>query len=176
MNLVSGQLVACFRDTCEIYQDGLWKHLQNTMVSRASHSSATTQDAVLLIGGYDITSYETTNTTEWIPVDGSAAQPGPFTVRHGDRHCTIQISDEVIVVIGGYHTEDYATEYHLVDGTETPLTSLVQQRSSAACGVYQDAHGQQVRKSFFRYSMCFNLLAPTGAFIVTVVYYSILEV
>ena len=154
VNLVSGQLVACFRDTCEIYQDGLWKHLQNTTVRRTFHSSATTQDAVLLIGGYDITSYETTNTTEWIPVDGSAPQQGPFTVRHGNRHCTIQLSDEVIVVIGGYHTQDYATEYQLVDGTETPLTSLGQQRSHAACGVYQDADGQKVRKSFFLDTVC----------------------
>ena len=51
VNLVSGRLVACFEHTCEIYEEGSWKHLQNTSVTRKDHSSATTKDAVLLIGG-----------------------------------------------------------------------------------------------------------------------------
>ena len=138
VNLVSGHLVACYWDTCEIYREGSWQHLQNTTVRRYSHSSATTKDAVLLIGGY----YSTT--TEWIPVDGSPAQPGPFTVRHGLDHCTIQTSDDVIVVTGGQDTYDFVTQYHLTDGTETPLTSLGTPRWGHACGTYQDTNGQQV--------------------------------
>ena len=144
MNLVSGRLVACFRDTCEIYQDGSWMHLQNTRASRRYHSSASTEDAVLLIGGWD------SNTTEWIPVNGSAAQQGPFTVRHGYDHCTMQISDDIIVVTGGDGTYDYVTKYQLADGdrTEENLTSLVQPRWAHACGFYQDADNQQVSKRF----------------------------
>ena len=142
MNLVSGRLVACLGDTCDIYQDGSWRHLQNTRATRRYHSSASTEDAVLLIGGWD------SNTTEWIPVNGSAAQPGPFTVRHSHEHCTMQISDDVIVVTGGSYTEDYVTEYQLADGTETNLTSLRQPRAEHACGVYQDAEDQQVSKRF----------------------------
>jgi len=105
---------------------------------RNRHSSATREDAVLLIGGLHL------STTEWIPVNGSAAQPGPFTVRHSHEHCTMQISDDVIVVTGGSYTEDYVTEYQLADGTETNLTSLRQPRAEHACGVYQDAEDQQV--------------------------------
>ena len=140
VNLVSNHLVVCYQDTCEIYREGSWQHLQNTTVWRYHHSSATTKDAVLLIGGLY------TTTTEWIPIDGTPAQPGPFTVRHGAAHCTIQTSDDVIVVTGGDGTGDFVTQYHLTDGTETPLTSLGQPRHGHACGVYQDTNGQQVSK------------------------------
>ena len=140
VNLVSGRLLACFFETCEIYQDGSWQHLQNTMARRKSHSSATTEDAVLLIGGTD-----SNGTTEWIPVNGSAAQQGPFIVRHGVSHCTMQISNDLIVVTGGRDTLDFVTEYHLADGTATNLTSMGKPRQQHACGVYQDADDQQVR-------------------------------
>ena len=140
VNLVNNRLVACYDLTCEIYRDGSWQHLQNTTVRRYYHSSATTKDAVLLIGGLD------SNSTEWIPVDGSPAQPGPFTVRHGRDHCTIQTSDDVIAVTGGRYTEEYVTQYQLSDGTETHLTALGQKRYDHACGVYQDADGQQVSR------------------------------
>ena len=138
VNLVSGRLVACYWGDCEIYQEGSWQHFQDTTANRQFHSSATREEAVLLIGGYY------SNTTEWIQVDGSAAQPGPFTVRHGPYHCTCQLSDDIIVVTGGYETGAFVTKYHLEDGTGTPLTPLGQPRADHACGVYQDAGDQQV--------------------------------
>merc|ERR1712037_808803 len=138
VNLVSGHLVACYEDTCEIYREGSWQHLQDTTATRTFHSSGAREDAVLLIGGED------SHSTEWIAVDGSAAKPGPFTVRHGHLHCTIQLSDDIIVVTGGWQTEAFVTEYHMEDGTETALTPLGQPRWCHACGVYLDADGQQV--------------------------------
>merc|ERR1712113_459974 len=92
----------------------------------------------LLIGG------GFSSSTEFIPVDGSGASPGPFTVRHGYGHCTMKISEEVIVVTGGSQTYDLVTEYQLTDGRETALKPLTQGRQDHACGVYQDADGQQV--------------------------------
>ena len=76
VSLVSSRLVACHYDTCEIYEEGSWQHLQNITPARIFHSSATTEEAVLLIGGLY------SKTTEWIPVNGSAAPPPscPFTV------------------------------------------------------------------------------------------------
>ena len=145
MNLVSGRLVACRGDTCEIYQEGSWHHLQDTTENRMYHSSATRKDAVLLIGGNSIGG-DHSNSTEWIPVDGSAPQPGPFTVRHGGTHCTMQISDNIIVVTGGRYTESLVTEYHLDGGTETHLTPMGERRRDHACGIYRDAGGKQVRQ------------------------------
>ena len=138
VNLVSGHLVACYDFSCDIYQEGSWNHLQNTTVGRKFHSSASTKDAVLLIGGGG------SNSTEWIPMDGSPAHQGGFTVRHGNSHCTIQTSDSVIVVTGGDWSFNYVTRYQLDHGGETALTPLRRGRMDHACGVYQDGSGQQV--------------------------------
>ena len=143
-NLVSGQLVACFGESCEVHQDGEWNHLVNTSSYRSGHSSAANDTHILLIGG------EKSNTTEWIPVpvpgmDPRPAQPGPFEVTHGMLHCTIQLSADVIVLTGGHGTEELVTEYHLTgDVNGTSLTPMGQPRRVHACGVYQDADGQQV--------------------------------
>ena len=144
VNLVSGRLVTCYWDTCEIYEEGSWRHLTNTTYDRQLHTSAATKDAVLLIGGDGPQS--PIFSTEWIPVDGSPAQQGPFTVRHGNDHCTIQTSESVIVLTGGDFADSFVTPYHLLDGSERPLTPLIQGRRDHACGVYQDANGQQVSK------------------------------
>merc|ERR1712037_334975 len=106
---------------------------------RQDHSSAVKDDRILLIGGLD------SRSTEWISVDGSPSQPGPFDVRHGSYHCTIQVSSDLILVTGGYDTPDMVTSYQLTgNGDETPLTPMNQGRYDHACGVYQDAGGQQV--------------------------------
>ena len=141
-NLVSGQLVNCFGFSCEIYQDGEWNHLADTRSERWYHSSVQDDDRILLIGGMD-----TEGNTEWISVDGSPSQPGPFAVRHRYGHCTIQLSSDLIVVTGGKDTAELVTSYHLSgNGDETPLTPMKQGRRRHACGVYQDAGGQQVRR------------------------------
>ena len=114
-------------------------YLQDTMATRRQHSSASTADAVLLIGGKD------SDSTEWIPVDGSDARPGPFTVMNGYRACTIQINRDVIVVTGGEYTEDFVTKYRLDNGKETPLPPLVQPRTDHACAVYDDKGGDKVK-------------------------------
>merc|ERR1719341_2578685 len=52
-NLVSGQLVACYGESCDIYNGGgEWTHLVDTSSYRAYHSSAVKDDdRILLIGG-----------------------------------------------------------------------------------------------------------------------------
>ena len=141
-NLVSGQLIACMYDSCEIYNGGgEWAHLADTISTRSLHSSAVKDDRILLIGG------QVDHSTEWISVDGSPSQPGPFSVRHGSRHCTAQLSSDLILLTGGYETYDRVTSYQLTgNGDETPLTPMKQGRADHACGVYQDAGGQQVRR------------------------------
>jgi len=144
-DLVSGRLVVCNEDRCDIFHEGSWEFLVNTTERRGLHSSATMGDAVLLIGGYH------SESTEWIPIDGSSSQPGPFTVRHGRSHCTMQTSDDTVVVTGGRgpvgsnnFTNNFVTQYNLIDGTETDLTPLRHGRSGHTCGVYNDLNGKQV--------------------------------
>ena len=141
-NLVSDKLVACYENRCEIYNGGgEWNHLADTRSTRTYHSSAvSSDDRILLIGG------SVSRSTEWISVDGSPSQPGPFDVRHGQRHCTIQVSSDLVVLTGGYETLEYVTNYDLTGkSAETTLARLKQGRYDHACGVYQGAGGQQVR-------------------------------
>ena len=126
-----------------------WTKLVDTRYPRMLHSSAESEDRILLIGG------SASNSTEWIPVDGSPSQPGPFKVRHGHAHCTVQVSSDLMVVIGGIDTWDYVTEYQLTgEATETALSSLIIGREEHACGVYQEGGGQQVR--FTLVLLCFS--------------------
>ena len=145
VNLVSDQLVACSEYNCEVYRNGSWQHLQHTLYRWNEHSSASTNDAVLLIGGSD--DHWDHSKTEWVPVDGSPTYPGLFSVRHGYHHCTIQVSALTIVVTGGTdnpYYQDYVTEYQLNDITETPLTQLRHAWFGHACGSFQNNDGQQV--------------------------------
>ena len=144
VNFVSDRLVACSDQSCEVFQEGSWRHLQNTLENRYYHSSIATEEAVLLIGGGG-----SRDTSEWIPIDGSSAYPGP-QIRHGDLHCTMQIDALTIIVTGGSQTESYVTEYKLNDSRETPLTPMLQPRWEHACGVYQDSLGQQVSREYVR--------------------------
>ena len=107
---------------------------------------------MLLIGGLQADP-NNSDTTEWIPVDGSPAQPGPFNVNAGPSHCTIQIAPDRIVVTGGRRgnsedfTYDNVAEYQLTGNfTETALTPMRQGRVGHACGVYQGVGGEQVRR------------------------------
>ena len=121
-NFVAGQLIACYWDSCERYNgnDNSWTKIADTRSTRYWHSSAQHEDRILLIGG------RYSSSTEWISTDGGEPQIGPWIVRHGERHCTIQVSSDLIVVTGGYRTFDYVTEYQLTgDATKTVMTSLI---------------------------------------------------
>ena len=142
INFISGRLIACFWKSCEIYNNGTgaWTKLSDTNHARQMGSAAQKDDKVLLIAGWS------TRSTEWIPLDGSGSQNGPISsVRHKRLHCTIQVSDDVIIVTGGAEdTNKYVTEYQLSDGTSTVLADLTHGRDDHACAVYQDAADQQV--------------------------------
>ena len=154
-NLVSGQPVACYGSSCDTFEDGEWNPLVETRdPSRIYPSSAVNDHRMLLIGGGQVDPADS-DSTEWIPVDGSPAQPGPFSIDNlGPSHCTIQTAPDRIVVTGGRrgnsedeYTYDYVAEHQLTgDFTETILTPMRQSRVGHACGVYQGVGGQQVRR------------------------------
>jgi len=119
--------------------DKSWTKIADTRSTRIFHSSAQHEDRILLIGGW------VSSSTEWISTNGGESQIGPWTVRHGLAHCTIQVFSDLIVVTGGGDTYDYVTEYQLTgDATETEMTSLINGRFGHACGAYREAGGQQV--------------------------------
>ena len=139
-NFVAGQLVACGENRCDVYVAGQWVFLVTTLAERRYHSSVVRGDRILLIGG-------DSRTTEWISLDGSSPETGPFETRHGGLQCTIQVSSDVIIMLSGWGSGGKVTEYRLdVPNEGTPLTDrLDDQTRNAACGVYQNVAGQQVK-------------------------------
>ena len=117
-NVVNGQLVACSEGSCDTFEGGEWKHLVDTMdPTRILSSNAVNDHRMLLIGGLQA-DQDDPEITEWIPVDGSPAQPGPFNANanlhlHGE-HCTIQTAPDLTVLSGGSkrsNAGDYTYEY-----------------------------------------------------------------
>ena len=78
MNIVANnKLIACYLKSCDIYQEGAWEHLQDTIEWRTYHSAVGLREKLLLIGGDN-----SDGSTEFIPVDGSSldaavARPKP---------------------------------------------------------------------------------------------------
>ena len=147
-NLVDDQVVTCYEDSCRVLKDGAWEHLAETRVARRHHSSTVYKGRVLLIGGED------TLSTEWISLDGSPSEAGPFqlTGNHGKGHCTIKVSPDVIVVTGGWNGKIpswTSRSYNLGTGAETNVGKMFVRRYMHACGVYEDASHRQVRTVSF---------------------------
>ena len=71
-NFVAGQLVACYEDSCEKYDDNdnSWTKIADTRSPRQYHSSAQHEDRILLIGG------RYSSSTEWISTNGGEPQIG----------------------------------------------------------------------------------------------------
>ena len=65
-NFVAGQLVACYGDSCEKYNDNddSWTKIAGTRSRRRFHSSVQHEDRILLIGGED------SLLSEWISTNG----------------------------------------------------------------------------------------------------------
>ena len=140
-NFVAGQLVVCGENRCDVYVAGQWVFLVTTLAEYKYHSSVVRGDRILLIGG------ERSKTTEWISLDGSSPETGPFKTRHGGLQCTIQVSSDIVIMLSGWGSGGKVTEYRLdVPNEGTPLTDrLDDQTRNAACGVYQNVAGQQVK-------------------------------
>ena len=130
VNSYSDQIIACYRDSCDVIKEGQWTHLVNTVEDRKYHSSMLITDGVMLLGG------EFTKTTEVIPPTGEA-QPGQFEIGHGESHCTIALSTTLAIVTGGSGTSALVTSYFLPRGSPRPLPSLQEGRFGHACSSYQ---------------------------------------
>ena len=143
LNFVSGRLIACGSESCDVYQNNVWVHLQDTLQYRGGHhSSLSLSDAVLLIGGI---AADGMFGTELIPADGSSPSPGPFESRllHGHGHCSIQMSEDTFIMTGGRNSERVVTKYTMNGENENEFLPVLHQgRLNHACGSYQQGDNQ----------------------------------
>ena len=118
-------------DSCEIYNGGgEWTHLVDTSSERRHHSSAVKENRILLIGGFQSKS----------TVAGAFRCQARLRSLHPSAIFQPDFGNRRI-------TEENVTSYQLSgNGDEIPLTPIQHGRHEHACGVYQDAGGQQVRR------------------------------
>ena len=135
LNTVNKVVINCHNDKCErLDETGSWTLVTNTLVNRNYHTSAVYESEILLIGG---AGDEAKTSTEWIPLDGSQARSG-FQINFGrEKHCSIQISSNVVILTGGLGTGNLVTQFVLPDGASpTALPPLNVPREIHACGAY----------------------------------------
>ena len=136
VNLVSESIIGCYLNYCDIFQNGSWQiNWKHTNAERMGHSSVSFEDsdggAILLLGG------SSSNSTEVILVDETPAFLGPLSIRHGQGHCTIILSDHRMVITGGSGTEKFVTQYDMYDSENViSLSPMGKGRANHACGVY----------------------------------------
>ena len=134
--------VVCHENSCDQFTGTSWEPLQSTLHCRTDHSAAVLGDLLLLLGGV-----YSPHTTELVPLYGGVSQPGfPLeTARYG--HCSIQVSQTVIVLTGGAAMDSLVTEYSDIqlgqEVTIRELPTLNFGRSHHACGLYE-TEGSQV--------------------------------
>ena len=138
VNLVSETLIGCYLNYCDIFQNGSWQiNWKHTNAERMGHSSVLLEEDsdgdvyIILLGG------SSSNSTEVILVDETPPYIGPLSIRHGQGHCTIMLSDERMVITGGSGTEKFVTQYEdYGSGHEISLSPMGKERTYHACGVY----------------------------------------
>jgi hypothetical protein len=157
---VKGRVLACYITSCLELTGSGWEAGPSTLHTRWAHTSAVTAEGLLLVGGSS-----SPTTTELLPAEGGPAPEG-FPLQPGrERHCSIQLSADTIVLTGGMNTESLVTEHSGLgtggEVTTRELPALLTPRDSHACGVYT-VGGTQVGQGPFLPHSAFQVMLVTG--------------
>jgi len=143
LGLVNNDTIAlCQGDRCD-HLTWKWQKWANTTWYRNFATSATTPAGLLLVGGFSAPW-----TSEVISSQGESREA--FVPNPGRTyHCSIQVSESVIVLTGGYEnsTSKLASEYSGIDTDKVSvreLARLVHGRHAHACGAYNVAEAQML--------------------------------
>jgi len=134
--VVGSRALVCEKTSCLWLDKEGWQVGPDTLQMRRYHTSAVTDQGVLLVGGMD-----SPTTTELVSLHGGESRPG-FALSKGRReHCSIQTGPNSFVLTGGHLTDTFnlVTEFTLIglDQVETKdLPTLKQGRFQHACGAY----------------------------------------
>ena len=137
LDFTQGRLVACFEDACDFLSTSTsgWQRLTTFGRWRMYHTSTSTSQGLLLVGGS-----RSSSTTEMVSVEDGETRAG-FNLQHNrSDHCSIQLSDSVMVLTGGSYSLSLVTEYSGLDQQEVTtreLPSLLTGRWQHACGSYR---------------------------------------
>ena len=116
--VVGSRVLVCEKTGCLWLEKDGWQVGPDTVQMRRYHTSAVTDEGVLLVGGLDSPA-----TTELVPLHGGESRPS-FSLMKGRReHCSIQTGPNSFVLTGGHleGTSKLVTEFTLLglDQVET---------------------------------------------------------
>ena len=106
--VVGSKALVCEKSGCLWLEKDGWQTGPATVHMRRYHTSAVTDEGVLLVGGLD-----SPTTTELVPLNGGESRPS-FTLLRGRReHCSIQTGPNSFVLTGGHlaGTSNLVTEF-----------------------------------------------------------------
>jgi len=139
LDVLQDRIIACYERRCYQLVGGEWIVWATTAEVRKYHTSAVTEEGLLLVGG----TVEPTR-TELIPLQGGTGVASFQLERPGWKdHCSVQVSDSTMILTGGQGTDALVTEYTNLGSADkviaTPLTSLTSPRHHHACGLVTTA-------------------------------------
>jgi len=144
LDVLQNRIIACYERRCYLLEGGEWIVWATTAEVRKYHTSAVTEEGLLLVGG----TVEPT-TTELIPFQGGTGVASFQLDRPGWKdHCSVQVSESTMILTGGQGTDSLVTEYSnlgsMEEVTVSPLPSLTNPRHHHACGLVATADSQML--------------------------------
>ena len=128
VEVIGSRALVCEKAGCLWLDKEGWQSGPDTVETRRYHTSALTDQGVLLVGGM-----QSPTTTELIPLDGEESRAS-FKLSEGRReHCSIQTGPNSFVLTGGHPllggTSKLVTEFTVLglDQVETKDLSLLKQ-------------------------------------------------
>lgn len=128
VEVVGSRALVCEKTGCLWLEKEGWQLGPDTVEKRRYHTSALTEQGVLLVGGMD-----SPTSTELVPLDGGESRAS-FALPKGRReHCSIQTGPNSFVLTGGHPhhegTSNLVTEFTLlgIDQVETKDLPLLLQ-------------------------------------------------
>ena len=124
--VVGSRALVCEKTGCLWLDKDGWRVGPDTVQMRRYHTSAVTDQGVLLVGGMD-----SPTTTELVPLHGGESRPS-FALAKGRRqHCSIQTGPNSFVLTGGHLVDTFnlVTEFTLrgLDQVETKVLPTLKQ-------------------------------------------------
>jgi len=138
VEVVGSRALVCEKTGCLWLEKGGWQEGPDTVEMRRYHTSALTDEGVLLVGGMN-----SPTTTELVPLHGGESRASFVLARGRREHCSIQTGPNSFVLTGGHleggGASNLVTEFTIL-GIDQPepkdLPLLTQSRFQHACGAY----------------------------------------
>jgi len=133
LDSLNGEVILCGDSYCSRLKGDKWEEAAQLVEKRWRHTSVVTSRGLMLLGGQ-----ASPNTTELVSMEGGGTKELlPLEPPRLD-HCSIQVSEDVVVLTGGRGTEFLVTEHNLSqrEARVKQLPSLETGRRYHACGHY----------------------------------------